>query len=122
VADKWVMYAHRFKEHDSEELVYMNFGEQWWVKMHGLADPIVKVELTEDLDGTYYGWIDNTRSGIPEMIQPHEGMFEMQFPYGSMAEADHGRGRMVRMTVKEVEDDRDDVQEPPEGTVSDEGS
>ena len=88
----------------------MNFGEDWYVRLYGHVP--VAVELAEDPEGGYYGWIEadaeETRrrheyTGVPEMIQPHEGMFEVQFPYGPEAEVERGRGEIVRMSCRAVE-------------------
>jgi hypothetical protein len=38
------------------------------------------------------------------MIQPHEGMFTVQFPYGPKVEAEAGRGEIVRMSCRAVDE------------------
>lgn len=61
---------------------FMDFGDPRTVRLHG-REP-VPVELTEDPEGEYWGWIDADRrgerfaaecTGEPVMIQPHHGMF-----------------------------------------------
>ena len=69
------------------------------VQAYGVDDP-VEVTATEDPEGTYYGWIDADSDGAPVMVQPHEGLFSMQFPYGPKAEVDRGRGEIVRLRVE----------------------
>jgi hypothetical protein len=91
----WEMYAHK-----SERGSYLNCGEKWWVEIHDLSLPIVKVRITENPEGKYYGWID-TGETTPEMIQPHEWMFSMQFAYGPEIEVEKGKGRIVRLDVVE---------------------
>jgi hypothetical protein len=90
---------------------FMNFGDERTVRMYGV-DP-VPVELVEDPDGDYWGWIHADRSGeqfAPKytgevvMVQPHRGMFTMQFPYGPEGEAEHGRGEIVRMSCRDASD------------------
>ena len=89
------MFAGRDKRNDG----FCNLGHARYVEMYGHSE-IVPVTLTEDPNGPYYGWIDAERTE-PTMIQRHEGMFSMQFPYGAEAEANAGRGRIVRLQVQE---------------------
>ncbi|MFG3710947.1 hypothetical protein [Micromonospora sp. NPDC047730] len=100
---RWRMYAGRLKS-PVEGREFMNFGDPWYVRAYG-REP-VPVELTEDPEGTYWGWIDAPghpqADGMPEMVQPHYGMFTMQFPYGPEAEQERGKGEIVRMSVREV--------------------
>lgn len=104
----WRMFAGR-PGHGTAGREFANFGDDWYVRLYG-HEPVA-VELVEDPDGTYYGWIeaDNPESprdhkftGVPEMIQPHEGMFSMQFAYGPQAEVERGRGEIVRMSCRAV--------------------
>lgn len=100
---EWTMYAQRQTEIvDGRE--FMEFGDEQWVRMCYGGD-VVRVVLTEDPDGPYWGWIDYDDPDEPTMVQPHEGMFTMQFAYGPEAEAARGRGEIVRMTVELAEDD-----------------
>jgi hypothetical protein len=93
----WKMHAGR----DPRNGGFRNFGHPRYVEMYGNAE-VIPILLTEDPDGPYYGWIDADRTE-PTMIQQHEGMFSMQFPYGPDAEVKAGRGRVVRLTAAEVE-------------------
>jgi hypothetical protein len=103
----WRMFAGRLANPVSGR-EFMNFGSERTVRFCGCTP--VPVELTEDPDGTYWGWIraasdgilPRKYTGVPEMIQPHEGMFSMQFPYGPQAEAERGRGEVVRMSCREI--------------------
>lgn len=98
----WRMHAHRY----DDGLLY-NLGEKWWVEIHGLPQPIVEVDVLEvaddSPDGTHWGWIDAKKTE-PSMIWPRRGLFEMCFAYGSKAEVDRGKGRVVRLAVVEVPD------------------
>jgi hypothetical protein len=107
VTRSWRMFAGR-PDHSVEGREFLNFGDCWYVRLYG-HEPVA-VELTEDPEGIYYGWIeaegserDSRFKGVPEMIQPHEGMFSMQFAYGPQAEVDRGRGEIVRMSCRAVE-------------------
>ena len=66
---------------------------------------VVQVRLTEDPAGQYWGWLHFDLPGrdAPTMVQPHKGMFKMQFPYGPQAEEEAGKGRTVRLTVSEIQ-------------------
>lgn len=69
------------------------------VVMHGDPSPRPVVAI-EDPDGRYYGWLE-TGSDLLTMVQPHAGMFEMQFPYGARAEVERGKGEIVRLKIEE---------------------
>lgn len=79
-------------------------GDERYVRLHGCANP-VPVEVIEDPEGTHLGWIDadDERAGddTPEMIQHHK-IFGIQFPYGYEEEEKAGRGRAIRLTVREA--------------------
>ena len=99
------MYAGRLEGHvDGRE--FMDFGDERYVRLHS-REP-VPVELAEDPEGTYWGWIDAPdwhsgycqTPGVPTMIQPHQGMFTMQFAYGPAVEVERGRGEIVRMSCR----------------------
>lgn len=91
----WRMYAGRL-DGGVPGREFMNFGSEETVR-RGYGRVPVLVRLIEDPDGEYYGWIP-TGETEPTMIQPHPGLFNMQFPYGPEAEVKHGRGEIVRMS------------------------
>jgi hypothetical protein len=91
----WTMWAHRCDNY------YAHFGEREYVKLYGLDDPIVQVQLIEDPNGQYWGWI-GAGNEVPEMIQPHYAPFQVQFHYGWQAEQDDGKGHVVRLAVQEI--------------------
>jgi hypothetical protein len=106
----WRMFAGRVSD-PRVGREFMNFGSERTVRMYG-REPVA-VELTEDPAGDYYGWIDADRpggrfapkyTGVPTLVQPHEGMFTMQFPYGPHVLARDGRGEIVRMTCRAVDE------------------
>lgn len=102
------MFAGRM-DHVIDGQEFMTFGEPWYVRLHG-AEP-VEVELTEDPQGQYWGWIDLPTDfepeaiGVPVMIQPHYGMFTLQFPYGPKIEVEHGKGEIVRMSCRAIDEE-----------------
>jgi hypothetical protein len=84
---------------------YQNIGDKRWVELHGLPDPVVPVTVAEvaadAADGTHWGWIwaADRGSGRPVMIWAFRGAFDVQFPYGPDAEAEAGKGRVVRLRI-----------------------
>jgi len=101
MAESWRMFAHRY-----EDGQLYNLGEKWWVQVHGLSEPIVEVDVTEvavdDESGTHWGWLRSTRD-VPEMIWPKRFLLGMCFPYGPEIEEKSGKGRVVRLAVREIE-------------------
>lgn len=79
-------------------------GNERYVRLHGCANP-TPVTVTQDLEGNYLGWIDAEGElkgdDVPVMIQRKE-IFNIQFPYGYQAEEKAGRGRAIRLTIKEM--------------------
>lgn len=105
----WRMFAGRVAKPVSGR-EFLNFGPDHYVRMYGHTP--VPVELTENPDGAYYGWIHADRpqerfaskhTGGPVMIQPSYSMFAVQFPYGPEDGAEAGDGEIVRMTCRAVE-------------------
>ena len=112
----WHMYAMR-SHHPDRGVYYQHVHEsrQWVALWPGGKENIVKVLVTEDPDGDYWGWLDEGGSILnrqspyvrqptdyPKMVQPTEGMFTMQFPYGPKAEQEAGHGEVVRLTIAEI--------------------
>lgn len=93
----WDMYAAPSDHHEKE---WLTVGDRRYVRMHGCADP-VPVRLTEDPAADYLGWIE-TGEDIPVMIH-HKKIFDICFPYGSAAEVEKGRGRVVPLRIEERE-------------------
>ena len=95
-ARTWRMYAGRDEYHKGG---FIYFGDPRIVTMYEVEP--VEVELTEDPDGSYYGWLEAGKD-IPEMIQPHIHMYNIQFAYGPEAEIKQGRGVTLRFSVAEI--------------------
>ncbi len=69
-------------------------------KLYAGDRPVVQVEVKEDPEGTYFGWVDADReTGIPSMIWPARSLFEMCFPGGSKSEVNRGKGRVAQLSV-----------------------
>jgi hypothetical protein len=107
VTRSWRMFAGRLDSPVSGR-EFMNFGTERHVRFCGHQP--VEVELTEDADGTCWGLIrvgsdgilPREYTGVPEMVQPHEGWFLKQSPDGFQSEVKRGRGEIVRMSCSEV--------------------
>lgn len=104
----WRMFASRpARVVDGRE--FANVGDERSVRFRG-GSPIA-VELTEDPEGQYWGWMElpgsaraaQRRVGIPVMIQPHEGMFRMQSPDGFRQDVDRGYGQVIRMSCQAID-------------------
>lgn len=78
---------------------FLNVGSRRYVEFHGRVP--VEVDVIEDPDGPYYGWMD-PEDDEPVMIQPNGGLFSVQFPYGPDAEVVLGRGRILRLRIEEL--------------------
>ncbi len=91
----WNMHAHRVDGR------YEHCGDLRSVQHRRLCAPIVQVEVTEDPDGPYYGYI-RTGSTTPIMIQSRWSAFQMQFTYNVEPEVETGQGRVVRLQVREI--------------------
>ncbi|TDC02644.1 hypothetical protein E1091_00135 [Micromonospora fluostatini] len=106
----WRMWARRqVNAPDGRDFRYFGSAETVARPWLGSGKP-TEVELTEDPDGSYWGWIDcqgeTGHAGIPVMIEPHEGMFRMQEPNGFDGKAARGYGEIVRMTLRKLRDGR----------------
>jgi len=110
MARSWRMFASRTSAEGRE---FHGFGDERTVRFRG-GNP-VPVELVEDSDGTYWGWIvanggktgKRPTTGVPVMIQPHEGMFRMQSPDGFRQDVQRGLGEVVRMSCRPVGEEPD---------------
>ena len=86
---------------------FTHFGDERTLRtFYGRSGEPTLVELTEDPQGGYYGWIDcdpkTGHAGTPFMVQPHEGVFRMQEPGGFRQRVEQGFGEVVRMSATAV--------------------
>lgn len=58
----------------------------------------VRVFVHAKVDGGYFGWLPAAEI-VPRFIFDHWGLFSMCFPYGPRAEEEHGKGRIMRLSV-----------------------
>lgn len=84
---------------------YSHFGPQGYAKL-GRGDGVVEVELIEDADGDYWGWVD---AGDTELLYPSASFDDLDQlfmgatePAGVKAAQDAGEGRVVRFVVHEL--------------------
>lgn len=103
----WRMYAGRGEDSIGPYFAHVS-THPMYPKAHG-HDEIVEVDVVEDSNGRYLGWIDAPGlftspkyDGVPVMIQQHEILFRVQFPYGIDAETERGRGRVVHLEITEA--------------------
>jgi hypothetical protein len=95
----WTLYAH---DNGPTGLVrYAHFGHKRYVELHGLQQPIVEVEICEDPQGNYWGWLDKDAEK-PTMIWGSEPAFSMCFPYGPQVEVERGKGEILKLSVKPI--------------------
>ncbi len=104
----WRMFAGR-NEPGFAAGEFSRFSDERTVRFKGVTNP-VEVELIEDPDGRYWGYIrlpsssisDRNLTGAPTMVWGHEGMFRMQSPDGFRSDVERGRGEIVRMSCRAV--------------------
>jgi hypothetical protein len=101
----WKMWAHKVQTKYGTE--FHHPGEKWWVKLHGLSEPIVPVIVTVSNQGTYYGWFDTEvenppKDQTPSLIQPNKNLFDMCFPYKPEVEVERGKGHILRLHIEEA--------------------
>lgn len=100
---KWRMWALRVSSPPYGGEFYEPGHRRYAEMYRGKNDePAVEVLVAENEDGPYYGWLA-TGEEIPLMIHATEGLFRMCFAYGPQAEVDHGKGRIVRLAITELE-------------------
>lgn len=95
-----VWHSHATRRVRDGRWVYVHFGTEQRLRICYPNTFVVPVTLTEDQDGSHWGWITRGRDE-PTMIQPTRHQFETQFPYGWRSEQERGHGRMVRLRVEE---------------------
>lgn len=67
------------------------------------SEPVYEIDVTEDIEPTetsYWGWLDH--DGSISMIHPVFFIMDMCFPDGSAAEEKAGRGKVIRVKIKEI--------------------
>lgn len=94
----WNMYAHKYESNGKSWFAHV--GDKKWVELHLLKDPIIPVKVVIDEKGSYYGWLENGKNK-PCMIYHAKRLLDMCFPNGTKAEEQRGRGKVIRLSVKE---------------------
>ncbi len=105
--NKITYYAHKtLREVDGLYYYFHASPHEWWVKLHRLPEPIVKVSVRErqptDPPSNYWGWLDAKDLGRYLFVFPSEIQLNMCFPYGPKAEEDRGRGWKINLMVEEI--------------------
>lgn len=99
ISRTWTLWAYDYGDHkDFPSHLFMHIGTKGYVKLHGIEKPIVKVQITEDINGAYFGWLD-TGADAPSMIWPSQIQFNMCFPYGPEIEEKRGKGKSLRLAI-----------------------
>lgn len=80
--------------------------DKWWVELHGMDEPIVRVSVRErlptDPPSDYWGWLDAKEPDRYIFVWPSEMQLDMCFPYGPKAEENRGHGRKMNLMVVEL--------------------
>lgn len=92
---EWEMYAQKRKD------VFWHLGVYQYTKAHGGSDPIVKVKVTPDENGEYWGYII-TGEDKPIFIYPSIVLLKVCFAYGLEAAENSGDGKRIQLSVTEI--------------------
>lgn len=94
----------RLRIQDGKEYYTNIFSHEKAVKMcTNSSEKILKVDVREaknDEETPYVGWLDS--EGNISLIFPNLTLLEVCFPYGTKAEIERGRGRIIRVIIKEI--------------------
>lgn len=88
----WRLWAHQYND------CFSHVGPLSYMQLHLLADPIVEVDVREDPEGAYWGWLA-TDEDLPTMIWGSRAQFHCCFPYGPEVEQAKGKGHVLRLSV-----------------------
>jgi hypothetical protein len=103
----WSLWANRTVTPEGRVRL-SHIGSQGWVKLHFKDEPIVPVEVIEDPEGPFWGWLDSEHNAErPTLIWEGKVLFDMCFSSGPIAaregvESRNGWARIVRLRVQEV--------------------
>ena len=67
------------------------------------AEEVIPVTVTADDSGPYWGWMGSGEDS-PSMIQVHEVLLDICFPYGMKSAINVGQGKPIRLTVTGKDD------------------
>lgn len=106
---RWLLYAGRRTAVEGDEVFTAIGNDPRFAISHGhRAETVVPVEAVEDPDGRYWGWLRNLNwdrslppayQDHPVLIQEHERLFRVSFPYSIESEEARNAGRLVRLTI-----------------------
>lgn len=96
--------SKRIREQDGLTYFTNIFKSEMQVRMC-TSDTIYKIdvrEAKENEDTPYYGWLEP--NGDISLIFPSMILLEVCFPYGTKAKEQRGRGKVIKVTITEVQD------------------
>ena len=107
--DEWIMYAGR--NIISNDVIYTHiFPEIWYPAANDESDIVevlVKVISEDKIESAktkvYWGWLASDKN-YPCMIWCRYTLFSMCFTYGPQVEEEHGKGKILRLTITETEE------------------
>lgn len=99
----WRLWAHECESGKDGTGAFRHIGKRRYVELHLMNYPIVEVNITEDKNGNYWGWLSKGENE-PKMIWPSKAQFEVCFIYGPEMEVEHGKGEILRLRVEKLTD------------------
>lgn len=78
---------------------FAHVGTRHYVQMHMMDYPVVKVLVTEDPQGAYWGWLSH-KATEPCMIWPGEKLFSVCFGEPPRQAELRGLGHVLRLRVE----------------------
>lgn len=100
----WLMFGAKSEAATTENgaVLYKHIWENpRALAMSGVpSDKILQLELQENPEGEYMGWIPEDRPESLNMVQLKK-IFAVQFPYGVKAAMEAGQGEAVPLSIVE---------------------
>lgn len=99
----WKMYASASdRSTELGNILYLNvYPHPSSLRMSGIRpENILAVDVVEDADGEYLGWIAKDDTKL-RMVQ-QKRIFPIQFPYSVQEEVDAGTGEAVPLSIRQT--------------------
>ena len=102
-----IKFSNKRRRIQDNKDYYTNiFSHEKAVKMcNNSPEKIYKIDIreaTEDEETPYVGWL--YPDGTISFIFPNRVLLEVCFPYGTKAETEMGKGKVIRIVIKEIDD------------------